>query len=38
MEEEKLTKASGTKTEYAVNSYVLLRMPDEDIIKGNVGK
>ena len=38
MEEEKLIKANGTKTEYAVNSYVLLRMPDEDIIKGNVGK
>jgi transposase InsO family protein len=37
-EGEKLTKASGTKTEYAINSYVLLRMPDEDITKSNVGK
>jgi hypothetical protein len=38
MEEEKLIKNTGTRTEYAINSYVLLRLPDEDIIKGNVGK
>jgi transposase InsO family protein len=38
MEEEKQAKADGKTTEYAVNSYVLLRMPDEDIIKGTVGK
>jgi hypothetical protein len=38
MEEEKQAREGGQTTEYAVDSYVLLRMPDEDIIKGNVGK
>ena len=38
MEEEKILSASTERTEYKVGSYVLLRAPDEDIIKSKVGK
>ena len=38
MEEEKLRQTPTDCTEYKVGSYVLLRYPDEDIIKGRVGK
>ena len=38
MEAEKLAQTSGTPTEYAEGSYVLLRYPEEDIIKGSTGK
>jgi transposase InsO family protein len=38
IEEEKLRKTPLEFTEYKAGSYVLLRYPDEDIIKGRVGK
>ena len=38
LEAEKQAQFTGTPTEYVEGSYVLLRYPDEDIIKGNIGK
>jgi transposase InsO family protein len=38
LEAEKLSAASTNPTAYAEGSYVLLRYPDEDIIKGHIGK
>jgi transposase InsO family protein len=38
LEAEKLAQVSTTPTAYAEGAYVLLRYPDEDIIKGHIGK
>jgi transposase InsO family protein len=38
LEAEKLAQVSTNPTAYAEGSYVLLRYPDEDIIKGHIGK
>ena len=38
LEQEKISQSSGTPTEYAEGSYVLLRFPDDDIHKGSMGK
>ena len=38
LEAEKQSRFAGTPTEYVEGSYVLLRYPEEDIIKGNIGK
>jgi transposase InsO family protein len=38
LEAEKLSHSSTNPTAYAEGSYVLLRYPDEDIIKGHIGK
>jgi hypothetical protein len=38
MEEEKQATASGARTDYGIDTYVLLRHPDEDMVKSNIGK
>jgi hypothetical protein len=38
MEEEKQAANGGTKTEYGIDTYVLLRHPEDSMIKSNIGK